>query len=135
MNKWERLENLCAKHDWFFAMSDDFHVNKSGTSERREIETLAKELAFLDNKKVCSIWNKYAPAQMRVFTFLPVVKPLEELYVFLGETDAEIEEESNNPEYGGMKHKVTLQVLQRKRRGVLRKIEERFFLNEKIKMA
>ena len=123
MNKWETLEQLCAEHDWSYEMSDDFRVWAQGKLERLRMTDLAKELAHEDDKKTCSIWNKFAPESGKAATFLPPQVNTKELHAWMAEIDEEIEAENSWPNPKPMRHKYILQALNRERRFVLRKIE------------
>lgn len=124
MNKWETLEQLCAKHDWSYEMSDDFRVWATGKAEFLDMTGLAKELAHEDDKRACSIWNRFAPACGRVGTFLTLQANVKELRAWLDEIDEEIETENARPNSKPMRHKYILQALNRERRFVLQKIEK-----------
>jgi hypothetical protein len=69
---WEEFENACRCHDWTYKMGAGREYYE-GTGAHSKLLAKARELAEIDDARVCEIWNRYAPQEIygTVETFLP----------------------------------------------------------------
>ena len=58
-NQFSSFEALLKSHDWTFEFSDDHSVWQRGNAERKQLDSMAEDLAKDDPEKVASLWNSF----------------------------------------------------------------------------
>lgn len=59
--RWEHLQVCLKAYDWYYAMSDDHGVWRSGEDQRAHLEQLMETLAKTDGERVQEMYDKASP--------------------------------------------------------------------------